>query len=277
MAAYGNKLYYRAGDITTGPITKLWGEPLKSFKDGHKMVCKQMDLYSANRAGDGQKAVAQGPGQIDLLDSKNPGKPSWPTHVLWNDILTVVREKEGTEVFDIMTVTGDASFIDDEQKQELHAEKIMVWIQQLQEGAKKLDAAGGPRQELRRVEAERRVRAKSPQFVIRQADEFTISFLPKAPPGIRLPSSGFTAARPDNPPAPLDNNGGPPVIGKQAPIEEKKKPEPPIELTANKITTEVFTLGPKKELQELVAKGTSMSSRPATSPARSASISPASC
>ena len=255
MAAYCDRFDFRAADLTNGPMMELFGEPLKSFKDGHKMVCPKLFLRGANRAGEGQEARAQGPGVIDLIDGKNTGKPTWPTHVVFNELLTVVKEKEGGEVFDLMTVTGDAAFIDDQQKQELHGEKIRVWIRQVQESAKKPEASGGPRQEVHRVIAEKRVHATSPEFIIRKADVFTMIFLAKAPPGSQLPAPAtVTAARP-NPDLPMDNQSPPPAGAAKAPIEEKKKPEPPIELTANTVNAEVFTLGAKKELRELVAKG----------------------
>lgn len=250
MAAYGTDLSYRAGDANSGPVTILKGEPLKTVKDGHKMVCKELHLHAANRAGEGQKVWARGPGQIDLIDGKNPQKPSWPTHVLWNDNLTIVREKEGGQVFDLLTVAGDASFIDDQQKQELHGEKIHVWILQTQESAKKAQAVGTSRQELHRVLAVDRVRATSPEFVIRQANRLYMVFLPQMPEGERLPDTTTEVARPappqsGQPPAPAPMNA-------PAPLEKKA---PPIELTATEINGTVFTLGNKKDLQELIAKG----------------------
>ena len=258
MAAYGAELFYRAGDLTTGPITILKGEPLKTVKDGHKMVCKELHLFAANRAGEGQKAWSRGPGQIDLIDAKDPAKPAWPTHILWNDTLTVVKVKEGPDVFDLMTVVGDASFIDDQQKQELHGEKILTWIKQNQEGDKKLDAVGGPKQEVHRVLALERVRATSPEFIIRQANRLTVSFVNKLPPSQRLPDATVVAAKPaEGPkgvlPPPSIPATAPAAAAKKEPIKEKK--DPPIELTGAEITAEVFTLGAKKELQELIAKG----------------------
>ena len=256
MAAYGTDLFYRAGDLANGPLTILKGEPLKTVKDGHKMVSKELHLFAANRAGDGQKAWAKGPGQIDLIDGKDTQKPSWPTHILWNDTLSVVREKEGSKVFDLMTVVGDASFIDDQQKQELHGEKIFVWIEQLQESTKRPQASGGPRQELHRVLAMERVRALSPDFIIRQANRLNMIFIPQVPPSERLPD--VIVARP----AVLKNDASlpPPAVAEKktptptpTPTEEKKGP--PIELSGIEITGTVFTLGSKKELQDLIVKG----------------------
>ncbi len=179
LAAYGNEFHYYAGDAVKGPKTILKGDPLRSVKDGHKMVCKELHIQAANRAGEGQESKAWGPGQIDLLDEKNPDKESRPTHILWADTLTVVKAREGNEVFDLMTVEKDASFIDDLQKQQLHADKITVWMLAPSESSKKTQAMGNNKQEVRKLIAERHVRAFAPDFIVRQADELIMTFLPE--------------------------------------------------------------------------------------------------
>ncbi len=260
MAAYGNEMHYYAADGAKGPKTILKGDPLRSVKDGHKMVCKELQLQAANRAGEGQEVKAWGRGRIDLLDEKNPEKENRPTHILWSELLTVVKVKEGVEVFDLMTVEGDASFIDDLQKQDLHAEKITVWMLAPAESAKKPQAQGSNKQEVRKVLAERRVRAFGPEFIVRQADELTMTFLPEvmhaehAPvlppadavkPGIGpMPPAGVGLELPKDPPPPIA----------KAPVEEKK-PAPPIELTGKKISIHISTAGGKKQVEGLVASG----------------------
>jgi hypothetical protein len=264
LAAYGNEFFYRAGDANTGPMTVLKGEPLRSVKDGHKMVCKELHLFAANQQGDGQKAWARGPGQIDLLDEKNPEKENRPTHVLWTETLTVVKIKEGGEVFNLMTVEGDASFQDDIQKQELAAEKISVWMLAPNEGEKKVQATGSNKQELRRLVAERNVKAFAPEFIVRKADMLTMTFLPettrpvapmlpstddgKPAPTPKIPSTSPNATQPM---LPKDNNNQP-MVAQEKPPEKK---DPPIELTGKKITIHISTVGGKKQVEELVAKG----------------------
>jgi hypothetical protein len=273
LVAFGNEMLYIAGDAVNGPKTILKGEPnrqLRTAKDGHKMWCQELHLFSANRFGEGQRAWAKGPGQIDLLDSKNPNKNSFPTHVFWRDTLTVVKEKEGGQVYDLMTVVGEASFIDDLQKQELHGEKIVVWLEQTQESAKKVEAVGNSRQELRRVLAVDRVRAFSPDFIVRKTNRLTMIFLPELARDERLPDLPTPVVNKTGPTMPTqtngnagvkDNNTKPMIVDNQnKPIEEKKvaeekKPSPPIELEGNEITITITTLGSKKEVQELTAKG----------------------
>ena len=250
LAAYGNEMHYYAGDAVKGPKTILKGDPLRSVKDGHKMVCKELHIQAANRAGEGQETKAWGPGQIDLLDEKNPDKENRPTHILWLDTLTVVKAREGNEVFDLMTVEKEASFIDDLQKQQLHAEKITVWMLAPSESAKKPQAVGSNKQEVRKLIAERRVRAFAPEFIVRQADELIMTFLPEvnrvdlAPV---LPAANAVQGAIGPPPSAV-------AVGPKAP-EPEKKADPPIEMTGKKISVHVSTVGGKKQVEGLLAKG----------------------
>lgn len=264
MAAYCSELHYFAGDANRGPKTILKGDKeLRSFKDGHKLVCKELHLQSANRAGEGQEVKAWGPGQIDLLDEKNPQEEKRPTHVLWLDTLTVVKVKEGSEQFDLMTVEKDASFVDDVQKQELHAEKIMVWLISGNEASKKTQAVGSSKQEIRKLIAEQRVRAFAPEFIVRQSDHLTMTFLPEVTRTDRAPvlpkasavEAGPAAVQPGGPPPAQATTTAPqPGPAKKDPAEEKK-PGPPIEMTAKKISVYVSTVGAKKQVEGLVAQG----------------------
>jgi hypothetical protein len=256
MDAFGKEMFYRAGDAVNGPMTILRGEPLRTAKDGHKMVCKELHLFAANSRGEGQRAWAKGPGQIDMLDGKNPDKLIFPTHILWRDILSVVKEKEGSEVFDLMTVVGEASFIDDQQKQELHGEKIMVWMKQIQESAKKPEAVGGGKQELHRVIAQDRVRAFSPEFIVRRSNRLTMMFLSEMARDARLPDLPPVEKK-ETPPSTqkgsVPKKTLPPAKNTAAP--EEKKPNPPIELEGNEINVAISTLGGQKQVQELISNG----------------------
>jgi hypothetical protein len=255
MDAFGNEMFYRAGDAVNGPLTILKGEPLRTAKDGHKMVCKELHLFAANRHGEGQRAWAKGPGQIDMLDAKNPDKVIFPTHVLWRDTLTVVKEKEGGKVFDLMTVVGEASFIDDLQKQELHGEKIVVWTEQTQESASKPDAVGSGRQKLHRVIAQDRVRAFSPEFIVRRSNRLTMNFLNEMARDARLPDLPQVEKKDaPSPPAGKDRNPVTPPVENKGPLEQKK-PSAPIELEGNEITVAIATLAGKNQVQELISNG----------------------
>ncbi len=252
MAAYGTEFNYRAGDLVNGPLMVLKGDPLRANKDGHMLLCKELHITGANRFGEGQKAIAHGPGKIDLLDAKNPEKEEFPHHVLWRDILNFEKVKEGTIALDLLTVGGEASFRDDQQKQELHAEKIMVWLRNPPEAPKNATAVGSQRQELHRVFAQERVRAASPEFIVRDANTMTMTFAQSLASNSRLPDEK-PAVLPDATKGPISLPLTKPAEAKKQ-ITEEKKPRSPIELKANDITAVVATLGGKK-LKELVARG----------------------
>ena len=250
MAATGDFLFFRAGDAGAGPLTILKGNACRSVKDGHVMYCKELRLSGANRKGDGQAVDAVGPGKIDFLDAKSldPHKASHTTHVLWRDKLSVVKVREGTEVFDRIDVDGNASFIDELQNQELHGDQIAVWIRQTQESAKKVQANGGGRQELHRVIAQGRVRAKSPEYIIRETNRLTLTFFPEIARDERLP--GVLVEQKKGPPGAASS-----VVNAPPATAKKEKPRAPIELDAIEVSIRTSTFGTQKQLQELIAKG----------------------
>jgi hypothetical protein len=271
LAAYGSELLYKAGDHVNGPETVLKGEPnrlLRAIKDGHKLKCIELRLFGANRFGEGQRAWAKGPGEIDMVDARNPEKLAFPTHLLWQDTLSIVKDREGGQVFDLMTVVGNASFIDDVQKQELHGDKIMVWWQ-TKEGEQKVDAVGGGKLELHRVIAQDAVRAISPEYIIRQTARLTMTFNKKFGRDDHLPMlpdiQVVKVKREGDPEVapkivePQPREPGPKPLVELKPAADPKKPAPPVELTANEVNIVISTIPDnqqeKKQLDELIAKG----------------------
>jgi len=75
-------------------LTILKGEPLKTVKDGHKMVCKELHLFAPIVQATAKRRSPKGKGQIDLIDTKNPAKATWPTHILWDDTLPSSRKRK---------------------------------------------------------------------------------------------------------------------------------------------------------------------------------------
>jgi hypothetical protein len=228
---------------------------LRAVKDGHKLKCVELHLQGANRFGEGQFAWAKGPGEIDLLDTKNPEKESFPQHLLWQETLTVKKETEGGQAFDLMTVVGNASFIDDAQKNELHGDKIMAWFRQTQEGERKGDAVGAGKQELHKLIAHDAVRAVTPEYIIRQTASLTMTFNRSFGRDNHLPNVPIVKVARKDPDNDDQRKIDPPVVIEKKPPQDSKKPAPPIELTANEITISVAMMADKKQLDELIAKG----------------------
>ncbi len=262
LAAYGAEFVYRAGDAVSGPVTILKGDanrPVKSFKDGHQMKCRELHLFGANRLGEGQKVVAYGPGAIDLLDHKNIEKPAYPTHVHWRETLVVEQKKDAGQVFDEITVIGDAAFIDDIQPQKLEAEKIQLWLRNNRESTnRRNEAFGNSRQQLTKLEAYDRVHAVSPETIIRRAARLTVIFdhqvatqLPaEVKHQVGPPNKGVVGATlPDF--AKEDSSKIKPVSG----IAKDQKKRKPIEVEGNEITSRVIDFGSKKQLEAMDCRG----------------------
>lgn len=279
LEAYGNELYYRAASTAQGPQTTLKGTPMRAVKEGHKIVARELHLTGADKDGNGQHSHARGPGQIDLFDKGNPTRP-YTTHIVWQDLLTTVKERDGTDLFDLLTVTGQAAFLDDERSQDLRGERILVWVKQNNAAADTptppgLRASGAPRQQIHKVLAFDKVSARSPDAIIRRANRLTVIFRPEVASGDRLPdvaalappSPGNTVANKVDPTPRLVPQLGTPQTPGNAPVvtppagppavaaKKKDEPKKPIELTANEVVMYVSTQGTKKQLQDLKAEG----------------------
>jgi len=285
LIAWGNELHYRSPSPTTGPQTTLKGAPMNAIKEGHKIQCQELHLIGADKKGIGQQAFAKGPGQIDLFDKSNVKKP-YPYHAFWKDSLISTKDRDGDKVYDLLTLTGDAAFIDEEHKQQLGGQRLQVWLSppgKAAPGSASVKGSTAPtKQRPHRIDAFERVTMRSPEMIIDRSNHLVVRFqnddsvemtLPD-----RLPAKKDGAAA-DAPPAPL---GGPvavatPPIDPTAPappkVEGKKAPalgtptletpvadtnaknRNPIHLQANEIVAYVASKGSKKELLEVVCEG----------------------
>src|SRR5262249_49920575 len=163
---------YRSPTADRGPSTRLRGEPLEAVKDNHKLKARELVLIGGNDKGGPQQLEATGPGQVDLFDSavaakfpKNPEKHR-PVHALWKDRLVSTKDREGDRVFDLLTFTGEAVFLDEEHEQELQGEKLMVWLEPHDraappQAAGPAEAPGPSGQRPHKVEAFERVKSRS--------------------------------------------------------------------------------------------------------------------
>jgi hypothetical protein len=181
LACYCNELVYECATAERGSRTVLKGEPLEAARDGHKIKARRMTLVSADAKGRGQHVIADGPGQVDLFD-RTPGK-GYTTHALWKGLLTTTKYKEGERDLDLLTLTEDAAFIDDEHEQKLYGQRLQVWLessdtpaQATPAGPKQETAVGGSRQRPVKVEAYERVRAESPDLKVSDCASLKIRF-----------------------------------------------------------------------------------------------------
>ena len=292
LAAYCAELFYECPTPDRGSRTTLKGDPVQAAKDGHKIKCRELMLVSANEKGIGQHVVAKGPGIVDLFD-RDPAK-GYTTHALWKGLLTQNKYKEGDVDLDLLTLTEDAVFIDDEHSQKLYGQRLQVWLEPVETPAKATSAdpasqkvADGPHQQVKKVEGQERVKADGPEFRIQQCRTLKIrikngvsgpeGMLPAAedkaapatdpPAEPQAPSPSQAARLPDQvvvqqPPSLPARPGATlqtptPAAPKQAAKTNKDsgKPKQPIDIWANDITIDVLRNGEKNDLQELVAIG----------------------
>ena len=92
-------------------------------KDNHELDATELHLVAADKHGNGQHAMAKGPGEIRLF-SNNPHQ-AYPIKAIWEDTLTVDRVKENG-LFDLLILNEEAVIQDDEHNQELHGERIEI-------------------------------------------------------------------------------------------------------------------------------------------------------
>jgi lipopolysaccharide export system protein LptA len=144
LDAHGNELIYDAKTRTT----TLRGEPrMEAHKEGSDIFARELRLEerapepgAGGRAGTGrglQHTIAQGPGHIDMMDGKSRKKN---IHASWDTLLVSMREGD----HDVLTLTGNAKFIDDEHEQTMEADVLKVWLEpQPQAGSAKRDPRAG--------------------------------------------------------------------------------------------------------------------------------------
>jgi lipopolysaccharide export system protein LptA len=298
---------------------------MHAIRDGNMIEALELHLFGPDKNGKGQRTFAKGPGKIDLLarsvntslgvempknddakagkaeaanadaanadGAKAAGKPRHTLHALWKDNLIATKERDGDRVFDLLTFTGDAVFLDDDHKQSLSGQRLQVWLEQTSGPAgNQRQAGGGARQKPTKVEAFERVTVQSPEMQIERCHHLIVVFkevtakddqlpnpnvlpappvpggkevkdpqTPPMPPVVELRTPLPEVKLPPDPRLPAeptpkagDSPGGLiPVPGKN----DKEKPRKPIRLKAQEVVAYVSTQGTKKQLQELVTEG----------------------
>src|SRR5205085_6825741 len=140
LDAYGEDFSYDARTL----LTILKGKPMRAIKEGNEITARELQIHNtADKQGQGQTATALGPGRLTLLDKT---KTRRSIEAFWRD--TLVSSKDGD--FDVLHLTGEAAFIDEENNQDLRADDLKVWLESKEQtptagGAKKTPAAAPAR------------------------------------------------------------------------------------------------------------------------------------
>ena len=267
LEAFPSELHYFAAEPGRGAKTILRGSPVRGSKDGHKIVARELHLTGADKDGNGKHVFAKGAGQIDLAD-KVAAKPRFPTHITWKDTLVSTMERDGDKLYERWTITGDAVYIDEDQKQELRGQTIQLWLDTSDPAHGGPRASGGPKQRPHKIEAFENVSARAQDTIIKQADHLLIIFRPEVANGAMLPELPVPPSAPPKvdplkaeplklEPVPVIGQKGPdmrPILG-PAPAPKKEEPRKPIVLEARDVVIYIATQGGKKQLDKLDASG----------------------
>jgi hypothetical protein len=273
------ELFYEAATADRGSKTILRGALLNITKDAHQVFSPEITLVAANKKGEGQMAVAKGPGHLDLMDPKSKDA-RYPQQAFWSDQLVYTKDRQGTKVFDLLVLSGDAAFVDKDHDQELRAKRLHVWLEPMPAAApdpavKTETVPGGPAQKPARVEGFENVTALSPDMRITKTDHLLVHFtdgivptLPDSVPTDRRKAASPPAQAAKAVPAgvskkKVETPEGPrvTVAGDTEPVgpEINKTAENsrrPIDLQARQVTAYVTRQGNVNFLRELVAEGT---------------------
>jgi hypothetical protein len=277
------KLHARALDLEffgatpeRGPKIVLKGQPLMASKEGHELHCLELILIGADKNGNGQSAIAKGPGQFDMFDKSAPEDApenrKFPWKAVFKDSLTSTKDRVGNKVLDLLTLTGDAAILDVELKQSLQAQRLLIWLEpddQAQANPAPTSpesTSSAPRQKPNKVEAFEQVKMFAPDMNIRKADHLKVYFTDELSPDNRLPTeapdNGKGGAKGSTPLTinlgnPSGNGKGTSEIGQpgQKPGDAKADPKQPIDLEAREVVVYVTRQGATNYLRELVTEG----------------------
>ena len=277
LDAYGNDFTYNALTL----LTILKGQPTEAIKEGSRIFSRELHILG-NREGKGQTATAYGPnGKLDLFD-KTTGKT--PRHAYWTKTLVSSKESTREGDFDVLHLTQDAAFVDEENGQELRADEIYVWLEskddkngkdgkgaaksaaQARSASKSADANQG--EQARRphhVLALGHVIAVSREFNVRNATRFEVWFK-DAPPGSLPPAKASGPATTVAATTPPTAGGPKPIPARTAPNtpaavttapgqKPAEEPRKPINLSASTVEARVLRYGERSQLEDLKAGG----------------------
>ena len=193
--------------------TILKGTPLHALRDGNMIEALELHLFGPDKNGNGQHTFAKGPGKIDLLSKAvdlglaeatkdGDGKDAKPMNprrrqAAPHHARPVERQPhldqgpDGDRIFDLLTFTGDAVFIDDEHKQSLSGQRLQVWLEQTNGPAGSSSSpAARARQKPHKVEAFERVTVQSPEMQIEKCHHLMVVFKEEPAKDDFLPNPG---------------------------------------------------------------------------------------
>jgi lipopolysaccharide export system protein LptA len=249
--------FFHDARIATSILKGKPGKPMWAMKDGNTIQACNMRIHNTKT---GQVITARGPGIYTATD-KTPGKK--PVRAHWDDTLTSSRDGEQ----DLIHLTGNAAFLDEETNQELHGDDLKVWLlpQPDPKTAQTAKAPAPPADANKSSQSSRKphhvisvghVRAHSKDFNVPEAQRLVMWFT-DAPPGTVAPApkKNEQPAKVTQPPA----AGGAPMgnapTGAQAAQPAETTTKQPINLTAVEVEAHILRYGDKSQLQTMRSQG----------------------
>jgi lipopolysaccharide export system protein LptA len=277
LEAHGNDFFYDK----TKQLSILKGSPrMWALKEGNEIEAPELELHQQKGA---EQAVALGAGHIKMLDKKTGKRP---LEARWKDRLIYAKEAEQ----DVLTLRGDAIFLDDEHKQKLAADLLKVWLLPAEGTAPKAAVAKEgeePQRKPRKIDAVGHVNATGQDMNVKDAEHLALHFKDVPPAEGQLPPiqpaapAGPKVDTPSTPPAAtvqvLPPTTRPPAVTAQTkpavpsttnkPIQaDAAKTKKPIDLSARSVTAFIRRAGEKNDLDELWCEGTVRVKQEASSP-----------
>jgi lipopolysaccharide export system protein LptA len=181
LEAHGNDLFYDKN----AHLSILKGQPyMWALKEGNEIEAPELHLLDTKGA---QKATALGAGIIRMLDKKT-GERSQEAR--WQKKLEY--GKDGA--YDLLYLTGDATFLDHEHGQQLQAQALKVWLQPSKEN-KAEPGSDSQRPSPHHVDALGQVKVTGSDLCVHDTDHLVIFFkdMPPTPtpatPTVQKPPS----------------------------------------------------------------------------------------
>lgn len=274
LEAIGNDLTYFAKSRRS----ILKGNPeMVALKDGNEIHARELWLTTEEKKDPNEpaatEATALGPGRLGMLDrTREPGKqPMERTlQARWQDQL--IYKKDGN--LDCLTLTGKASFDDQEHDQHLRAERLKVWLEPSENKPDTKSPQPAPSSQQQRarphhLEATGKVTADSADMHIKEPTEFLAIWFKDRPATNQLPPATPVSDQPDaEPRQSADSNPAPtppgaasptpaPATGGAAPPPpaQPEKPKKPMEVSAHTVKAYVFRTDNKNELDKVWCEG----------------------
>ncbi len=247
LEAHGNEFTYNSKTL----VSVLKGTPyMDALKEGNEIRAPELQMVNVKGA---QKAEAIGEGTMNFWGTAGSKKPQ---EARWKKKLTYFKEGDK----DLLTLTGNAIFLDPEHEQELKAETLKVLMKPADAGPANA-ANAQKRPSPTQVDAIGAVTANSADMHIHDTDRLILLFkdvqLAILPPP-NAPTKGGTNGKPaevaaNGKPADAGVNGKP--AGATANGADPNKKPRPVDLKAHFVQAQILRDGARNELETVYCQG----------------------